>query len=225
MPGVRQTGLFLLEQSAAHLGMFARFHEHTLTSALASAPRWPTPPLLIVINLAHRENKTRHSGTTGCYVCEGIRASLLPKICQRLPTAFRMKSKPFGRMTHPGQTLPNSHLPSRSSHPHPDQQAGLQGRFSNAWCPPSLPALHRLSGCPLRQSPVHLPPGLADAHWTLRAQRWCLLLQRAWPSLLAGLPSLPHKPLPAAISAPALRLLFWSILPRTLSSSFCVSSL
>lgn len=31
---------------------------HTLMSALTSVPRWPTAPLLIVINLTHYENKT-----------------------------------------------------------------------------------------------------------------------------------------------------------------------
>lgn len=59
MPGVRQTGLSLREPAAAHLGAFARFHEHTLMSALASIPRWPTALLLIVVNLTHHENKTR----------------------------------------------------------------------------------------------------------------------------------------------------------------------
>lgn len=106
---------------------------HFLPSVLTSAPRWPIVPLLIVINLTHRENKPRCSGTTGCYVCEGICAFPMPKICQRLPTAFGMKSKSQQNGTS-WLNPPSSHLPTHGSHPHPDRQAGLQGRFSKASC-------------------------------------------------------------------------------------------
>ena len=87
----------------------SRFPAHTLRQpALPSCPDGPPPcySLLVVINLTHHENKTGSSGTTGCYVGEGICASQPPKICQRLPIAFRRNSMPLRSLTGPGPTRP-----------------------------------------------------------------------------------------------------------------------
>lgn len=143
MPGVRQTGPFLWEQTAAHLGMFARFHQHTLMSALTSGCRWPIAPLLIVINLTHHENKTGHSGTSGCYVCEGICAFLLPKICHRLPTTFGMKSKHLSRMTRPGRILGAHIFPLTAHTATLTTRLAFTGRFSDTSCSLPPPALAR----------------------------------------------------------------------------------
>lgn len=167
MPVVRQTGLFLREQAAAHLGTFTRFHEHTLMSALTSAPRWPTAPLLIIINLTRHENTTGRSRITGCCVYEGIHASLLPKTCQRLPTVLGMKSKLLSRMACPDRTL-RAHTFPLTAHTHtPTGRPASTRRFSK-------------TSCPL------LPPALAQAVPSARPLFTCLL---AW--LMPAAPSEP----------------------------------
>lgn len=72
------------------------------------------------------------SGTAECYVCEGICASLLPETCQRLPTAFRTKSKPLSRMTRPGRS-PQAHILPLTAHTHTQiGRLGSSGRFLKA---------------------------------------------------------------------------------------------
>lgn len=188
MPGVRQTGPFLREQAAAHLGMRARFPEHTLTSALTSGRRWPIAPLLVVINLTHHENKTGHSGTSGCCVCEGICAFLLPKICHRLPTTLGMKSKHLSRMTRPGRILRAHIFPLTAHTPTLTRKLACTWRFSDTWCSLPPPALARAvpSAFPLFTSLLVwlMPPAPTVVPPPPKRSR----------SLTAGLRELPHTP-------------------------------
>lgn len=120
----------------------ARASMHTRARLPGSHPaQMARHPVLVIINLTHHENKTGSSGPTGCYVCEGIYTSQPPKICQRLPTAFRMNSTPLSRLTGPGSTLP-AHTPALAIHTHsPTRRLVSPGRFSNTACSVSSPAL------------------------------------------------------------------------------------